>query len=111
MLQLVMIFAQLERSMTAERTFSIMRDRVERGLWNGGHILGYRSKPGEPGLLEIDEDAAAIVRQIFDSFEELGSSGAVTRKLSEAGIRYPRYSTRSGKERGGNLFAKQKVDW
>lgn len=109
MIQLIMVFAQLERKMTAERTISIMRDRVERGLWNGGHILGYRSKPNEPGLLEIDEDAAAIVRQIFDGFEELGSSGAVTRRLSDAGIRYPSYTTRSGKQRGGNLFAKQKV--
>ena len=52
MLQIIMVFAQLERSMTAERTYSIMLDRVTRGLWNGGHILGYRSKPGEPGELE-----------------------------------------------------------
>ncbi len=29
--------------------------------------------------------------------------------LSDLGIRYPSYSTRSGKQRGGNLFAKQKV--
>ncbi len=109
MIQLIMVFAQLERRMTGERVYSIMRDRVERGLWNGGHILGYRSKPNEPGLLEIDDEAAAIVRTIFDSFEELGSAGAVARMLSEKGIRYPRYATRSGKQRGGNLFAKQKV--
>lgn len=109
MIRLVMVFAELERKMTAERTFSIMRDRVERGLWNGGHILGYRSKENEPGHLEIDEDAAPIVQQIFDAFEELGSSGAVTRMLSDKGIRYPSYATRSGKVRGGNLFAKQKV--
>lgn len=109
MIQLIMVFAQLERKMTAERTYSIMRDRVERGLWNGGHLLGYRSKAGEPGLLEIDEEGAAIVRKIFDSYEELGSSGAVTRMLSDQGIRYPSYATRSGKQRGGNLFAKQKV--
>lgn len=109
MVQLIMVFAQLERKMTAERTFSIMRDRAERGLWNGGHILGYRSKAGEPGSLEIDENAAAIVRKIFNAYEELGSSGAVTRLLNGQGIRYPTYSTRSGKQRGGNLFAKQKV--
>ena len=109
MVQLIMVFAQLERRMTAERTYSIMRDRADRGLWNGGHILGYRSKPREPGQLELDEDAAALVRRIFDKFEEFGSSGAVTRMLSDQGIRYPRYETRSGKQRGGNLFAKQKV--
>lgn len=29
--------------------------------------------------------------------------------MSEKGIRYPSYATRAGKQRGGNLFAKQKV--
>jgi site-specific DNA recombinase len=109
MVQLIMVFAQLERKMTAERTFSIMRDRADRGLWNGGHILGYRSRPDNPGKLEIDEEGAAIVRRIFDLFEELGSAGAVTRRLSDLGIRYPTFRTRSDKLRGGKLFTKQKV--
>ena len=109
MVQLIMVFAQLERKMTAERTFSIMRDRADRGLWNGGHVLGYRSKRDDPGKLEIDEEGAAIVRRIFDTFEELGSAGAVTRRLNELGILYPTYRTRADKQRGGNRFAKQKV--
>lgn len=109
MVQLIMVFAQLERRMTAERTFSIMRDRADRGLWNGGHMLGYRSKSDERGQLEIDDEGATIVRRIFDSFEELGSAGAVTRRLSDLGIRYPSYRTRSDKLRGGKLFTKQKV--
>lgn len=47
MIQLIMVLAQLERKMTAERTVSIMRDRAERGLWNGGHVLGYRCDDGK----------------------------------------------------------------
>jgi site-specific DNA recombinase len=109
MLRLIIVFAELEREMTAERTFSNMRDRVERGLWNGGHILGYRSDPQDKGKLILDEDGARIVRRIFDLFDELGSAGAVTRKLHELGIRYPTYETRSGKLRGGKPFVKQKV--
>src|SRR5262245_5416761 len=109
MVQLIMVFAQLERKMTAERTFSIMRDRADRGLWNGGHVLGYRSHPDDPGKLEIEPPGAEIVRRIFDSFDELGSAGAVTRRLNELGIRYPLYRTRSDKQRGGNRFVKQKV--
>lgn len=109
MVQLIMVFAQLERKMTAERTFSIMRDRADRGLWNGGHVLGYRSRPDDPGKLEIDAVGAEIVRRIFDTFEELGSAGAVTRRLNELGILYPTYRTRSDKQRGGNRFVKQKV--
>ncbi|MBI1321619.1 hypothetical protein GC170_00310 [bacterium] len=109
MVQLIMVFAQLERKMTAERTFSIMRDRADRGLWNGGHIVGYRSVANDPGNLEIDPEAAEIIRRIFDKFEELGSAGAVTRYLSDLGIRLPTYRTRADKIRGGNLFTKQKV--
>ena len=109
MVQLIMVFAQLERKMTAERTFSIMRDRADRGLWNGGHVLGYRSMKDDPGKLEIDPEGAAIVRRMFDSFEELGSAGAVTRRLNELGIRLPTYRTRADKLRGGNLFTTQKV--
>lgn len=109
MVQLIMVFAQLERKMTAERTYSIMRDRAERGLWNGGHVLGYRVGDEESGKLEIEEEGAAIVRQIFDSYEELGSAGAVCRLLSDQGIRYPTYKTRTEKVRGGNLFTKQKI--
>ncbi len=109
MVQLIMVFAQLERKMTAERTFSIMRDRADRGLWNGGHVLGYCSMKDDPGKLEIDPEGAAIVRRMFDLFEELGSAGAVTRRLNELGIRLPTYRTRADKLRGGNLFTKQKV--
>ena len=109
MVQLIMVFAQLERKMTAERTFSIMRDRADRGLWNGGHVLGYRSKPDDRGKLEIDPEGADIVRRIFDTFEETGSAGAVLRKLNDLGVRYPAYRTRSDKLRGGNRFTKQKV--
>jgi len=109
MVQLIMVFAQLERRMTAERTFSIMRDRADRGLWNGGHVVGYRSMANDPGKLEIEPEGADIIRRIFDKFEELGSAGAVTRHLSDLGIRLPTYRTRADKLRGGNLFTKQKV--
>lgn len=106
MIQLIMIFAELERKMTAERTVAIMRDRAERGLWNGGHVLGYTC---EDSKLQIEDKGAAIIRSIFDAFEELGSAGAVTRGLSDSKIRFPTYETRSGKVCGGKLFSKQQV--
>ncbi|MCR9197638.1 MAG: recombinase family protein [Planctomycetaceae bacterium] len=106
MVQLIMVFAQLERKMTAERTVAIMRDRAERGLWNGGHVLGYTCVDGK---LIVEDEGAAVVRSIFDGFEELGSAGAITRRLGENGVRYPVYKTRTDKVRGGNLFNKQKI--
>ncbi|MGC4004089.1 MAG: recombinase family protein [Pirellulales bacterium] len=109
MLRLIMVFAELEREMTAERTISTMLNRAERGLWNGGHVLGYISDPQERGKLIIDQAGAEIVRKIFDLLEQLGSGGAVTKKLNELGIKYPAFQTRSGQVRGGKPFVKQKV--
>jgi DNA invertase Pin-like site-specific DNA recombinase len=45
MLAIVMVFAQLERETTGERTRATMEDRVERGLWNGGLVYGYSVDP------------------------------------------------------------------
>lgn len=109
MLSLIMVFAQLEREMTAERTFAIMKDRVDRGLWNGGHILGYKSDANDKGKLIVDEEGKNLVKRIFDLFEEHGSAGLVTRNLNDLGVRYPTFTTRSDQIRGGKLFTKQKI--
>ncbi len=107
MVQLVIVFAQLERKMTAERTFSIMRDRVDRGVSNGLAPMGYRH--GADGRLEVDLDEAPIVRLIYDRFEHSGSAGAVVSELADRGIMQPKRTTVSGKVRGGRPFQKQQV--
>jgi DNA invertase Pin-like site-specific DNA recombinase len=110
MLRLIMVFAELEREMTAERTFATMRDRVERGLWNGGYVIGYLSDASEPGKLIVDPEWADIIRkQFFDAFEDVGSAGGVQRRLHALGIRWPVRTSRSGKVRGGKFFTKQQV--
>lgn len=110
MIKLIMIFAELERKLTAERTLATMLDRTERGLWNGGFIYGYESDPDDPGKLVIDHEWAAIIRtHFFNAFEELGSVGAVQRQLRKAGIRLPKSKTKHGKIKGGTHFAKQQV--
>lgn len=110
MLKLIMVFAELEREMTAERTFATMRDRVDRGLWNGGHVLGYLSDPKEPGRLLVDPDWAPIIQeQFFNAFEKLGSSTEVLKRLNELNLKTPVRESRAGKLRGGQPFTKQKV--
>lgn len=110
MLRLIMVFAELEREMTAERTFATMRDRIERGLWNGGHVLGYLSDSNERGRLTIDPEWAPIIREhFFNAFEELGSSTAVLKRLNELGLKTPIRQSRSGKIRGGQPFTKNKI--
>lgn len=42
MLRIILVFAELERKLTAERVTSIMYSRANKGLWNGAPIpLGY----------------------------------------------------------------------
>ena len=110
MLKLIMVFAELERQLTAERTIATMRDRVRRGLWNGGYIYGYLSGPEEPGRLVVDPEWGPIIKiHFFDAFEDLGSAGAVQRQLIQNGIRMPHRESRSGRKKGGKPFDKQQV--
>jgi site-specific DNA recombinase len=41
---------------------------IRDGRHAGGRAYGYRPVPGKPGELRIDEDEAAIVREIFDTY-------------------------------------------
>jgi DNA invertase Pin-like site-specific DNA recombinase len=42
MLRIILVFAELERKLTAERVYSIMLSRANKGLWNGAPIpMGY----------------------------------------------------------------------
>lgn len=36
-IRIVMVFAQLEREQTSERTLDVLKHRAEEGLWNGGY--------------------------------------------------------------------------
>jgi site-specific DNA recombinase len=110
MLFIIMVFAQLEREVTGERTRATMQDRITRGLWNGGYVYGYVSSPDDPGKLVPDVEWAKIIREnFFDALERLGSAGAVMRELQEKQIRVPKHKSRSGKIIGGKWFKKQPV--
>ena len=103
MLALVLVFAQLEREQTAERTRDSARARAERGLWNGGYPpLGYDSAEG--GRLVVNEDEVALVRLIFDQYLELRSTHTVAKWLNEHGRRQKRFQSRRKGETGGNEF-------
>jgi site-specific DNA recombinase len=88
-----------------------LRERVHRGLagqamkhyWCGGKPYGYRLKPvldaskidvyGQPSrvgtVLEIDDDQAAIVRDIFARYVDGASCLAISRELNARGIPSP----------------------
>lgn len=108
MLHIVMVFAQLERELTGERTRATMLHRAEQGMWNHRPPYGYRI--GEDGKLTIDlEFAQVIQKHFFDAAESLGSVGAVTRHVRQLGIQVPKHTTRTGKTFGGKPFERRQV--
>ena len=111
MLAIIMVFAQLEREVTGERTKATMMDRASRGLSNGGCKYGYVSDPNERGKLIPDPEWAEIMKvNFFDALERLGSAGAVQRELAQKSkIMVPKRPTRSGRYIGGKPFTKQQV--
>lgn len=109
LLKLIIIFAEMERKMTGERTKAVMLDRVSRGLWNGGWTIGYRSDPSESGKLIADPETAPLVKKIFDLLEELGSAGAVVKQLQKEGVTVPTSQSKLGRAKGGEPFKRQQV--
>lgn len=110
MLKLILVFAELEREQTAERTAATMQHRAEQGLWNGGVRLGYDLDPENKGVLKVNPDEKMIViNDFFKKCLELGSASKVAQHLAKQGIRRPRYTNRKGKTFGGGPYYKQPV--
>lgn len=87
MLKIILIFAELERKLTAERVYGIMLSRAEKGLWNGAPVpLGYYW-PEEGDFPEVDSEEAETVKFIYNSYEEQKSCGEVKHLLETNNIR------------------------
>lgn len=70
------------------------------GEYMGGKpVFGYIKDPNDKHKLIIDEEAADIVRKVFNLYLELQSQSAVMKKLSEEKIPIP------------EVYKKQDVDW
>lgn len=86
MLKIILVFAELERKLTAERVFSIMLSRAEKGLWNGATVpFGYVWSEEEKFPV-IDPDESKIIQYIFNSYESLRSTLKVAYRLHEEKI-------------------------
>ncbi|WP_303870410.1 recombinase family protein [Acetobacterium wieringae] len=90
MLRITLIFAELERKMTAERVLSVMIDRASKGLYNGAQPpMGYKIE-NKCNFPVVDESEAEIVRYIFDLYEETRSSNDVAISLVDKGVKTKR---------------------
>ncbi|MCA9123913.1 MAG: recombinase family protein [Planctomycetaceae bacterium] len=89
---LLMLFAQFEREMIAERTYEKMAEQARHGRWSGGHpILGYDAVDKK---LVVNTDQTKLVRAIFDKYLELASIARTARWANLQGHRtkYVKYS-------------------
>ena len=111
MLKLILIFAELEREQTAERTSATMLHRAQQGLFNFQAPLGYEHDPDNKGVLKIVESQKeTVIKHFFKKCVELGSAGGVVKHLHDEGIKRPKYVTKkTNQPRGGGKYHKQAV--
>ena len=108
-LNVLLSFAQFEREVTGER----IRDKVaasrQKGMWMGGTIpLGYDVRDRE---LVVNEAEAKIVWEIFDAYVRMGTVSAVQDDLRRRGILSKRWTSSTGRIRGGVNFNRGSLYW
>tara|TARA_R110002072_G_scaffold28296_15_gene91110 strand:+ start:4540 stop:6186 length:1647 start_codon:yes stop_codon:yes gene_type:complete len=105
MLKLILVFAELEREQTGERTKATLTYRASTGLWGSGRPpRGYKRHATEKGVLVVDPEEAEVVKQMFQRALEIGSAQGLVRELNERGIRQPRFTNSQGKKKGGGRY-------
>ncbi len=93
MLKIILVFAELERKMTAERVSSVMLSRATNGQWNGGRVpYGYKWDK-EAKEFSIEPKEARVYDRVLDMYEEHQSLLYVAKTLNGEGIK-----PRSGKD-------------
>jgi DNA invertase Pin-like site-specific DNA recombinase len=97
--------AEYEREQTAARTKAAMYDRAQRGLWNGGHILGYDLARENPRHLKVSQWQAEVVRKIPETYLQEKSIERTAAKTNEASYRLLGYTPRRGREHAEPEFA------
>lgn len=74
----------------SENIRSVLTSRRQNGFHIGSSALyGYRKDPAQKGRLLIDEEAAAVVREVFSLYAQGCGKTAIARILNERGIPNP----------------------
>jgi len=93
MLKIILVFAELERKVTSERVTATMLSRAASGQWNGGRVpFGYHYDKTTK-TFSIIESEAAVVRMIFNLYEQERSLVVVAKMLNEKSIKSRRGSS------------------
>ncbi len=110
MLKITLVFAELERERTSERTKEARKARAERGLRTGGQVLGYDLNKDDRGVPIVNEDEANLVRLIFETYLDCGSLLETAARINEAGFRTKSYLSKRNLQQGGKLFQNTHVN-
>lgn len=74
----------------SENIRSVLTNRRQNGFHIGAFALyGYKKDPEQKGHLIIDEEAAAIVREVFTLFSQGHGKTAIARMLNDRGVPNP----------------------
>jgi len=103
---IMMALAEFERTQTSERNRDATIARAERGLWNGGHLLGFDLDEKRKGYLAINEQEKATIQFAFKKYLECGSLVETGRALNANGFRTKGYTSRRGKIRSPQKFGR-----
>ena len=97
---------EFEREQTSERNKASALARAERGLWNGGQILGYDlpQEKERKGTLIKNEREAAIVNLCFDTYLKCGSIPKTCKIINGLGYRTKEYKTQTERMHSGREF-------
>ncbi|MDP3697130.1 MAG: recombinase family protein [Candidatus Taylorbacteria bacterium] len=83
--QMLGVFAEFEKAMIILRMKSGKRRKAELGGFHGGFVYGYRSKNGQ---LEVNEQEAQVVREIFHMKKKKRINlSVIARHLNDTGIK------------------------
>lgn len=97
MLNICIVFAQLERETIQLRVSDAYHSRNKKGFYMGGKVpFGFTLEPyyiegKKTARYGINEEEARILKRMYAVYEDpLASLGDVVRALADAGIRHPR---------------------
>src|SRR5450755_1424042 len=103
-LNVLLSFAQFEREVTGERIRDKIAASKKKGMWMGGVVpLGYRV---ENRALHIVEDHAALIRDLFQRYLQIGSVVRLQAVLDAQDVRLPIRIDGTGKRTGGGLISR-----
>ena len=109
LITMMMALAEFEREQTSERTRDAALARAERGLWNGGQILGYELDPDRKGYLIPNEQESTLVNFAFRIYLACGSILETAKALNSKGYRTKEYTSRRGRHHPAREFSYSSV--